>query len=80
MLSFKVDNIIFVFILEDEEPVKFVPNNLAEAEFATKVSLFIPKDDDLEVLVHHAVAEQVVREDILRIIAPSIKGVDGHEY
>ena len=57
MLSFKVDNIIFVFILEDEEPVKFVPNNLAEAEFATKVSLFVPKDDDLEVLVHHAVAE-----------------------
>jgi len=34
-----------------------VPNNLAEAEFATKVSLFVPKDDDLEVLVHHAVAE-----------------------
>jgi len=42
--------------------------------------LFVPKDDDLEVLVQHAVAEQVVREDILRIIAPSIKGVDGHEY
>ncbi|KAL4437850.1 hypothetical protein ABPG74_001021 [Tetrahymena malaccensis] len=65
---------------EDEEPIKVVPENLVESEFSNKVSLLNPKDEDLEVLVQHAVAEQVVREDILRVIAGSIKGVDGHEY
>lgn len=40
----------------------------------------MPKDEDLEVFVQHAVAEQVIREDILRILANSLKGIEGKEY
>lgn len=36
---------------EDEEPIKIIPLNIVESEFLNKVSLFIPKDDELEVLV-----------------------------
>ncbi|EGR28529.1 radial spoke head protein, putative [Ichthyophthirius multifiliis] len=65
---------------ENEEIVPFIPENIVEAEYENKVTIFVPNDQDLEVFVVHLIAEQVIRNEILRISNAFIKNIDSKEY
>lgn len=40
----------------------------------------MPRSDNLEVLVQHPVAEQVIRSLIIHALIPHVKGIEGNEF
>ncbi|EGR32022.1 hypothetical protein IMG5_098580 [Ichthyophthirius multifiliis] len=61
-------------IEEKQEEQSIIPINLADSVLENKASVFVQKEEDLEVFVQHCVAEQFIRQQILKICLTNVEG------